>query len=83
MNPDDRVEVTNLDGETAEGELVERTDVTVEHYEISFIDNAGATLLDYWRGMDVDPDERVVRVELGSRTYDYPESRVEVVDDGS
>lgn len=84
MEPDTDVTVTNLDGETARGRVVEVLDEPADEREAPFLDADGATLVDYWRGTDVAATERVVRVELGQGVYDYPESRVEPVeaDDG-
>lgn len=76
------VRVRNLDGETAEGEFVEAYDATVDEWEIPYVDHDGATLMDYWRGTDVEPDEAVLCIELEGSCYDYPESRVEVIEDG-
>lgn len=81
MNEGDEVRVTNLDGETAEGTVHSIRDEVVDGYAPSWIAVEGATLWDYWRGEDVLPDEQVVVVELGTGTCDYPESRVEVVED--
>ena len=81
MDPGDPVRVTNLDGNTAEGTIDEIHWQTVEEYPAGWLDVKEATLMDYWRGHDVDPAETVVMVELGSRAYPYPESRVEVLED--
>lgn len=78
MKSGDPVRVTNLDGETAEGEIVEILATTVSEHEATFLEAEGATLYDYWRGADVDPDAPVVRVRLGESVYDYPADRVEV-----
>lgn len=80
MQPGDPVEVTNIDGETAEGRVVEVLDEPADERDAPFLDADGATLVDYWRGTDVEAHETVVRVELGTGTFDYPESRVEVVE---
>lgn len=82
MKPGDRVTVTNIDGKEAEGEIVRIHATTVSEYEVDFLDVEGATLLDYWRGEDVDPDAPVVTVALETAHYDYPADRLEVVDDG-
>lgn len=79
MQTGDRVHVTNLDGEVAEGEITAILATAVKDYEIDFLDHEDATLLDYWRGEDVDPTAPVVQVDLGGQTYDYPADRVEVV----
>lgn len=78
MQSGDPVTVTNLDGETAEGVIDEVTAWTAHEYEADWMDVDGATLLDYWRGKDVDPEEPVVNVDLDGSVYPYPASRVEV-----
>lgn len=82
MQVGDACVVTNLDGETAEGEIVHVDDTPVEEHPAEFMEPEDATLFDYWRGTDVSCDDRVVTVELGTMQYEYPESRVEVVDRG-
>lgn len=81
MKPGDPVEVTNLDGETAEGTIETIHAETVAEYEIDFLDLDEATLFDYWRGADVDPDAPVVTVDLGGGSYDYPADRVRVLEE--
>lgn len=81
MQTGDTVLVENIDGETAEGEVVTILADTVDEYPAEFLDADGATLYDYWRGIDVDPDAPVVEVRLGEDTYDYPADRLEVLDE--
>lgn len=81
MKAGDPVEVTNIDGETTTGRIVEVTAHRTDEYEVDFLDTEGATLADYWRGVLDDPGCPVVRVELGTRTYDYPAEQVEVVEE--
>jgi hypothetical protein len=81
MNAGDEVVVRNLDDEEAHGVVEAVLDEEVDEAAAPFLDPDGATLLDYWRGAGVPADDRVVRVDLGAGVYDYPESRVEVVDD--
>lgn len=80
MKTNDLVTVTNLDGETAEGEIVEIIATPVSEYKVDFLNHPDATLLDYWRGEDVDPDAPVVKVALSTGVYDYPADRVEVIE---
>jgi hypothetical protein len=81
MQPGDDVEVTNLDGETAEGEIVAMTHTTLENAAADWWDD-DRTLWDYWRGTDnVQPTDRVITVRLGDQVYDYPETRVDVITD--
>lgn len=80
MKAGDAVEVTNLDDETAEGELVEVTAYPTNAYAVDFLEADDATLADYWRGLLDDPGCPVVRVDLGTGVYDYPAERVEVVE---
>jgi hypothetical protein len=77
--PGDTVVVTNIDGETTAGTVADVCDETVDERAAPFLDAEDATLADYWRGTDVAPDERVIRVDLGNGPYDYPASRVEPV----
>jgi len=81
MKTGDHVRVTNLNGETAEGEIVRIRAETVAEATADFLDADGAVLLDYWRGVDVDPDAPVVEVALDTGVYDYPADRVEVLKD--
>lgn len=81
MKTGDDVEVTNLDGETARGTIIEICAETVSERSATFLDADDATIFDYWRGQDVDPDAPVVRVGLGSGVYDYPADRISVLED--
>jgi len=78
MEPDDKVIVTNIDGEEAHGRVVKILDDDVGEKDAPYLIADGTTLVNYWWGTDVKADERVVRVDMGLATYDYPESRVEV-----
>lgn len=81
MMPGCKVVVTNLDGETVEGELVKTEDRTLAESDADWW-GPGRTLADYWRGAEgVDPGDRVATVRLGEMKYEYPVSRVEVVND--
>jgi len=81
MQTGDTVLVENLDGETAEGEIVAILADSLDERDASWWDD-GRTLWDYWRGTDnVSPDSPVVQVNLGGTIYDYPADRVEVVDE--
>lgn len=82
MKAGDAVRVHNLNGETARGEIYRVTAVTVEEVNADWMDADGATLADYWRGYGVDEDDPIVKVRLGNskKVYDYPASRVEVLD---
>lgn len=77
----DPVEVTNLNGETATGVVHEVLDITVDQRGAPFMRVDDATLYSYWRGADVDRGDPVVQVKLDGAVYDYPVSRVEVLDD--
>jgi len=81
MRTGDEVVVRNVDGEAAEGEIVGILAERTADYEIDFLEAEDATLLDYWRGADVDPDAPVVQVALGTGVYDYPADRIEVLED--
>lgn len=76
-----RVQVRNLDDEVADGRVDAVLEETVGERSAPFMSVDGASLLDYWRGTDVTTDDRVVRVDLGTGVYDYPESRVEVLEE--
>jgi hypothetical protein len=81
MDPGDPVRVTNLDGETADGEVLAVPESSLDEVSASWWSD-DRTLWDYWRGVDgVGPDDQVVQVRLGDTTYDYPTSRVEARDD--
>lgn len=81
MQTGDVVEVTNLDGETATGQIVEIDARMVSEYPANWMGPDDATLADYWRGEDIDPDAPVVVVLLGETAYPYPADRVEVLDE--
>jgi len=81
MQPGDTVEVTNLDGETTEGEILAVTEDTLVDSSVPWWKD-DRNLWDYWRGVDdVSPDDQIVKVQLGEKTYDYPKTRVEVLED--
>lgn len=80
MKAGDACVVRNLDGETADGTIVEIHAVTVSDKEAEWWGDGERTLFEYWRGADVDPDAPVVSVLLGEHIYEYPADRVEVVD---
>lgn len=80
MKTGDSVVVTNLDGERAEGEIVDILAETVEEYEFTLKGGKTVSLEEYWRGKDVDPTAPVVRVRLEGDIYAYPADRVEVTE---
>lgn len=81
MKTGDDVVVTNLNGETAEGRIVEVLADRCDERPADFLEAEGYTLADYWHPHLDNPGCPVVRVELGTRTYDYPAERVEVVEE--
>jgi hypothetical protein len=81
MQPGDTVQVTNLDGETTTGEIITVTEDTLSDTNAAWWED-DRNLWDYWRGTgDVSPDDQVVEVMLETGIYDYPETRVEVLED--
>lgn len=81
----DKVTVTNLDGEEVDGTVVNVLSETVSERTVAFSDEYDV-LLDYWSGVDVDPSESVIEVDLSDDSnpiqeskniYDYPASRVQ------
>jgi len=81
MDPGDPVTVSNLGGETAEGEVVALPEIALDEVMATWWGD-DRSLWDYWRGADgVSPDDLVVQVRLGDTTYDYPATRVEARDD--
>lgn len=85
MKTGDAVEVTNPDGETAEGEILVihpgpasewRPDFIAEHDDYT----NDASLWDYWQ-RKTDPDAPVIQVALSGGVYDYPADRVRVLED--
>lgn len=80
MQTGDVVQVTNMDGELAEGSIEEIHATTTSEWDSPTYLPEGTSLYEYWRGYDVGPDEPVVTVNLDGKTYDYPASRVEVLE---
>lgn len=80
MKEGDSVTVRNLDDEQADGTIQTIHDETVDEVTAEWWGDGERSLYEYWRGTEVSPSDPVVTVQLGDREYDYPASRVEVLD---
>jgi hypothetical protein len=75
----DPVEVLNRDGRSVNATFVEILPCQVQEYPVPWSDKHD-DLYDLWVDPAVDPDEKVVEVEIGGETYAYPISRVRMGD---
>jgi hypothetical protein len=80
ITPQTEVAVRNMDGTITGGTVVAVHDTPVDEWPADFMEADGATLHDFWRGTGVDAGEAVVTVDIDGKEYDYPESRVEVLE---